>query len=622
MVGDWELQPNALLITRNGSATKLSPRAMDVLVYLAERAGETVTHEELLAAFWRGPNSATNSVHKTVADLRHALGNDAANPAYIETVPKRGYRLVVSVERIAATQRPAQIATGSTYLITLANQRAAILVPPDPIEQARGETTFLESIQRELVARVAQLPNMSVTIATGAAMMITDYRVELTCHTADDQLHASLVVTPGSLELPYHQQQFTAASHDRLTLSNDVIAQGVEVLAVLLDDRHLERMREWGTRNVDAYRDALEGDVLRRGQSFAVTQQAEALFKSALEKDPRFAMAYCCLAYVYHDLGMMAKDTPTREAVRQELQALLRNATQRQIDPQAILEIEQQYRFVSLVNPFDAEAFWRAEIIKNPSNTDALRRYGDLLLGAKLINESEGFLNRALAFSNENSRDWLEQDQVSIAEARGDLDRQIQLGKRNLERFPDHTYSTYGLARSLAKLGRYSEAEFYLSRLDATDAPWAFFGRMTLSAIRGDLQPGGNQLAHAFADPLANNANRGVICFILGDVEGGVRYWRDIEPGFLPLLWQFITGMEWFWAPGVAEDPHYQALLDDLGFGRKWRAHMRTKVAELAPITGVEVTTPHEVVVGHSLDITARGVHSDAESIVTHRYPT
>ena len=592
MVGDWELQPNALLITRNGSATKLSPRAMDVLVYLAERAGETVTHDELLATFWRGTNSATNSVHKTVADLRHALGNDAANPAYIETVPKRGYRLVVPVERIATTQRAAQIATGPTYLITLANQRAATLVAPDPIEQARGETTFLESIQRELAARLAQLPNMSVKIATGAAMMNADYRVKLDLQNSGDQLRVSLVVTPGSSELPYHQQQFTAASHARLTLSNDVITQGLEVLAVLLDERHLERMREWGTRNVDAYRDALEADVLRRGQSFAVTQRAEELLKRAVAKDPRFAMAYCCLGYVYHDLAMMAKDTPTREAIRQELQALLRKATQRQIDPQAILEIEQQYRFVSLVNPFDAEAFWRAEIVKNPSNTDALRRYGDLLLGAKLIDESEGYLNQALAFTNENARDWLEQDQVSIAQARGESERAIALMKRNLERFPDHTMSTYGLVRALAKLGRYPEAEFFLSRLEATDSGWAFFATLTLGTIRGDIRRGSNELAHAFADPLANNGNRGVISFILGDIDAGVRYWHEIEPGFLPLLWQFNTANEWFWAPGVVEDSRYQMLLNDLGFGSRWRAYMRTHVAELMPITGVELTTP------------------------------
>jgi hypothetical protein len=144
----------------------------------------------------------------------------------------------------------------------------------------------------------------------------------------------------------------------------------------------------------------------------------------------------------------------------------------------------------------------------------------------------------------------------------------------------------------LARLGRYAEAEFYLSRLVGTDPGWAFFARMTLMVLRSDVRLGSNELAHAFADPLANNANRGYICFILGDVEAGVHYWREIEPGFLPMLWLLnVLNEKMFWAPSVVADERYQALLDELGFGRRWRAHMRAMVGELAPITGIEVTT-------------------------------
>jgi hypothetical protein len=85
------------------------------------------------------------------------------------------------------------------------------------------------------------------------------------------------------------------------------------------------------------------------------------------------------------------------------------------------------------------------------------------------------------------------------------------------------------------------------------------------------------------------------ICFVLGDVEAGVRYWREIEPGFLPMLWWSNVLNEGFWARGVVDDERYQSLLDELGFGRRWRAYMRSKVAQLTPITGIEVTTPEPV---------------------------
>lgn len=80
-VGDWHAHPTACRLVRNGSDIKLSPRNMDVLIYLAERAGEAVTHEELIAAFWHGAVSSPNAVHKCVAELRHAFGNGGGEPA-------------------------------------------------------------------------------------------------------------------------------------------------------------------------------------------------------------------------------------------------------------------------------------------------------------------------------------------------------------------------------------------------------------------------------------------------------------------------------------------------------------------------------------------------------------
>lgn len=79
---------------------------------------------------------------------------------------------------------------------------------------------------------------------------------------------------------------------------------------------------------------------------------------------------------------------------------------------------------------------------------------------------------------------------------------------------------------------------------------------------------------------------------MLGDVDGGVRYWRQLEPAILRLQWQFISSEERYWAKGVVEDPRYQVLLEDLGIGKKWRRYMRTKASELTPVTGIAITTP------------------------------
>jgi DNA-binding winged helix-turn-helix (wHTH) protein len=70
---------------------------MDVLVYLAAEAGRVVSKEELLAAVWGGAFVEEGALSQAVHSLRKALGDSARQPRYIQTIPKRGYRLVARV---------------------------------------------------------------------------------------------------------------------------------------------------------------------------------------------------------------------------------------------------------------------------------------------------------------------------------------------------------------------------------------------------------------------------------------------------------------------------------------------------------------------------------------------
>src|ERR1700730_14270889 len=84
-------------ITRDGRAVKLEPRAMRVLVCLAEHSGQVVSVDQLLDAVWKDVVVTPDSVYQAVAGLRRALGDTSKEPAYIANVLRRGYRLVASV---------------------------------------------------------------------------------------------------------------------------------------------------------------------------------------------------------------------------------------------------------------------------------------------------------------------------------------------------------------------------------------------------------------------------------------------------------------------------------------------------------------------------------------------
>src|ERR1700741_5320025 len=85
-VGDWQGGAPLNQISASGKAVKLEPKAMAVLVYLAERPGEVVSREALLSAVWPGVVVGDDSLTQVVIKLRKALGDAAENPAYIQTI--------------------------------------------------------------------------------------------------------------------------------------------------------------------------------------------------------------------------------------------------------------------------------------------------------------------------------------------------------------------------------------------------------------------------------------------------------------------------------------------------------------------------------------------------------
>jgi DNA-binding winged helix-turn-helix (wHTH) protein len=98
-VGEWNVFPSSQRIERGAESVRLGPTAMDVLVTLADRAGCVVTREELLEAVWSGTFVGDEVVTNAIWELRRALGDDVHSPRYIQTLPKKGYRLVASVSR-------------------------------------------------------------------------------------------------------------------------------------------------------------------------------------------------------------------------------------------------------------------------------------------------------------------------------------------------------------------------------------------------------------------------------------------------------------------------------------------------------------------------------------------
>lgn len=97
--GPYQLFPRRRLLLRAGKPLQLGARALDILILLAERQGDVVGKNELIARAWPGVSIEENALRVAVAGLRKALDDGSDEARYIKTIPARGYCLIAPAAR-------------------------------------------------------------------------------------------------------------------------------------------------------------------------------------------------------------------------------------------------------------------------------------------------------------------------------------------------------------------------------------------------------------------------------------------------------------------------------------------------------------------------------------------
>jgi DNA-binding winged helix-turn-helix (wHTH) protein len=100
--GDFQVDLHSGELCKHGMRIRLQVQPFQVLQMLLEHAGKAVTREELQKRIWPADTFVDfdQGLNNAVKRLREALGDDAETPRFIETIPKRGYRFIGSVEEV------------------------------------------------------------------------------------------------------------------------------------------------------------------------------------------------------------------------------------------------------------------------------------------------------------------------------------------------------------------------------------------------------------------------------------------------------------------------------------------------------------------------------------------
>ena len=164
-LGDCVVHPLPGLIERPDGSEHVQPKVMDVLVCLAERPGQVVERDELVDRVW-GKTAVTDEVlTRCISELRHALGDSRDHPKYVQTIPKRGYRLVTAVEVLT---------TDSNSELNETQAANAALEVAIQAPQSGGLVLFFKDLKRRKVFKVAAAYAIVSWILLQVAQLVSD----------------------------------------------------------------------------------------------------------------------------------------------------------------------------------------------------------------------------------------------------------------------------------------------------------------------------------------------------------------------------------------------------------------------------------------------------------------
>jgi TolB-like protein/DNA-binding winged helix-turn-helix (wHTH) protein len=418
-IGSWRVDPALDEISKDGTAVKLEPRTMRLLVCLAEHAGEVVSVEQLLDQVWKDVVVTPNSVYHAVAALRRVLGDSTKEPTYIANILRRGYRLVAPVapwldspvtgdsELSAVPQvvppKPETRATlarrlswlGIALLLVLALALSYLyLVKPAPhkvmlavlpfqnLSGDPGRDYFSDGMTEELITQLGSLdPSHLGVIARTSSMhykgsqkdiaeiareLGVNYVLEGSVRGSSERVRVTAQLIATSDQTHLWAESFDRDPSDVLRLQGDVaraIAGRIELTLPEQATARLTRTASLDPQAHEAYLQGLQVQNLRTRQGF---EQAITEFKRAVALEPKYADAYAALARTY-SLGTVVGLGPPAEMWRQAGDAA---AKALQIDD-SVASAHTTMGFVHAHTDFDwaaAEREFHRGIELNPSD--------------------------------------------------------------------------------------------------------------------------------------------------------------------------------------------------------------------------------------------------------------
>jgi TolB-like protein len=325
--GAWRVQPQLNSIASDHKTIRLEPKMMGVLVCLAQHSGEVVSKEQLVQEVWRDTFVTDDVLIRCISELRKAFGDNAGRPTIIETIPKRGYRLLP----------PLTVVSHRSQLQDLGTVDSIAVLPFENADPDPQMDYLSEGVPETIINSLSRLQNLRVVPRTTTFQY---KRKSLDPVQVGRELRARLVLTGhvsrrgdrllvgAELIDTAQESQLWGQTYDRkideiLAIEEEIAGRVSNYLKVQLTGAEIRQVTRRSTESREAYH------LFLKALHFAWKYTPEGFGKGldfcrqAIEADPSYSDAYGALSFLYSLLGTFGV-VPALEAFPRAKAAVLK----------------------------------------------------------------------------------------------------------------------------------------------------------------------------------------------------------------------------------------------------------------------------------------------------------
>jgi TolB-like protein/DNA-binding winged helix-turn-helix (wHTH) protein/Tfp pilus assembly protein PilF len=338
-VGKFELDPQSGELRSNGLKTRLADQPLQILLFLLEHPDQVVTREDLHQRLWPADTFVDfdMGLNRAMKKLRDALGDSADHPTYIETLPRRGYRLIAPVNESTTEIAPSPIrrrhklmwigAAAALFVLAIIGGarfrdpapspiRSIAVLPLVNLSSDRGQEYFADGMTEALITELAQLRDIRVISRTSvmpykaskkslpeiARDLNVDGIVEGGVLRSSGRVRVTAQLIHAATDHHLWARSYERDESNIVTLQRDLAAAITDALRGELTPQARARIRTASPINPQAYELFLRGMSAAGRENTQGFTDAIACFEKAVEKQPDFAVAYVAMARSYSQL--------------------------------------------------------------------------------------------------------------------------------------------------------------------------------------------------------------------------------------------------------------------------------------------------------------------------------